>query len=327
MVTSSSAQARGWSASATAPAIAPEATCDEEPLLLLGRADLADHGGELGDGGQQRPGGDGPAELFDDDGGLQDGQADAAVLLGDGQGGPVERDHGAPELLGRLTGLDDGAHDIDRALLFEERTDRGTQLFLLIRELELHRIPFPASPVASPIPFLGPGRSGRVYLTPLSASEGVCYLHAAPFSGKNVVWCALGRSPDHGASPGRRHGGREAVGPTLPSHESRSPTLSGAPLAQRQSNGLLIRRFRVRIPRGAPQGAPHGRTSWVHQLGLTPLGRVVGLTKWTRALEYGLTLALLKERRNELPSRRPRSVSRRPRLSACQSNTDRTSAI
>jgi hypothetical protein len=29
------------------------------------------------------------------------------------------------------------------------------------------------------------------------------------------------------------------------------PTLSGAPLAQRQSNGLLIRRFRVRIPRGA----------------------------------------------------------------------------
>ena len=27
-----------------------------------------------------------------------------------------------------------------------------------------------------------------------------------------------------------------------------------APLAQRQSNGLLIRRFRVRIPRGAPVG-------------------------------------------------------------------------
>ena len=34
--------------------------------------------------------------------------------------------------------------------------------------------------------------------------------------------------------------------------EVRSPTLSGAPLAQRQSNGLLIRRFRVQIPGGAP---------------------------------------------------------------------------
>jgi xylitol oxidase len=33
-----------------------------------------------------------------------------------------------------------------------------------------------------------------------------------------------------------------------------SPTLSHAPLAQRQSNGLLIRRFRVQIPRGAPDG-------------------------------------------------------------------------
>src|SRR5581483_4260840 len=36
--------------------------------------------------------------------------------------------------------------------------------------------------------------------------------------------------------------------------EGRSPTLSDAPLAQRQSNGLLIRRFRVQIPRGALVG-------------------------------------------------------------------------
>jgi hypothetical protein len=38
---------------------------------------------------------------------------------------------------------------------------------------------------------------------------------------------------------------------TLPNVGGPSPTLSGAPLAQRQSNGLLIRRFRVQIPRGA----------------------------------------------------------------------------
>ena len=131
MVTSSNAQARGWSASATASGDGAGGDLREEPLLLLGGADFADHRGELGDGGQQRPGGDGPAQLFDHHGGLQDGQADAAVLLGDGQGGPVEGDHGAPELLGRLAGLDDGAHDLDGALLFEERADRGTQLFLL----------------------------------------------------------------------------------------------------------------------------------------------------------------------------------------------------
>jgi hypothetical protein len=40
-----------------------------------------------------------------------------------------------------------------------------------------------------------------------------------------------------------------------------SPTLPGAPLAQRQSNGLLIRRLGVRIPRGAPRTlGERGRT-------------------------------------------------------------------
>ena len=85
--------------------------------------------------------------------------------------------------------------DLDGALLLEEGTDRGTQFFLLSRELELHRTPFPALPVASPtssraIP--GAARSGRVYLTPMSVSAALCYLHDAPFSGKDVVGCALG---------------------------------------------------------------------------------------------------------------------------------------
>ena len=127
--------------------MAPEATAGEEALLLLGSADFTHHGSELGHGRQERPGRDGPAELFDDNGRLEDGEPDAAVLLGDGQGGPVEGHHGAPQLFGGLTGLDDGAHDVDGALLFEERADRGTQFFLLIRELELHRTPFPAVPV------------------------------------------------------------------------------------------------------------------------------------------------------------------------------------
>ena len=132
--------------------MAPEATPERKRSCSARGADLADHGGELGDGGQQRPGGDGAAQLLDDDRGLHDGQADAAVLLGDGQGGPVEGDHGGPELLGRLAGLDDGPHDVDGTLLFEKRTDRGTELFLLSRELELHHTPFPALPAASPIP-------------------------------------------------------------------------------------------------------------------------------------------------------------------------------
>ena len=46
-------------------------------------------------------------------------------------------------------------------------------------------------------------------------------------------------------------GGGGARSNRLPDGGGRSPTLCGAPLAQRQSNGLLIRRFRVRIPRGA----------------------------------------------------------------------------
>ena len=204
--------------------MAPEATCGEEPLLLLGRADFADHGGELGDGGQQRPGGDGPAQLLDDDGRLQDGQADAAVLLGDGQGGPVEGDHGAPELLGRLAGLDDGAHHIDGALLLEERADRGTQLLLLTRELELHRTPSPASPVASPIPSgaSGAARSGRVYLTPLSASGSVLPSRR-PFSGKDVVGCALGV-----AGPWRRPGPATRVLTAATSRTARAARLHSA---------------------------------------------------------------------------------------------------
>ena len=215
--------------------------------MLLGRADLTDDGGELGDGGQQGAGGDRPAQLFHDDSRFHNGQADAAVLLGDGQGGPVEGDHGAPQLLGGFTGLDDGAHDVDGAFLLEERADRGAQLFLLTRELELHRTPSPASPVAS-------RPSGTPWARQIGASVPDAYVSLIvpasprrPVAGRTSLLCP-GRLPIRGAGPGRRCGCRAA---NLPNTRGHSPTLSGAPLAQRQSNGLLIRRFRVRIPRGA----------------------------------------------------------------------------
>src|ERR1700722_1863223 len=182
----------------------------EEPLLLLGRADFAHHRGELRDGGQERTGGDGPAQLLDDDGRLEDGQADAAVLLGYAQGGPVEGHHGPPELLGRLARLDDGAHDSDGAFPLEERADRGTQFLLLSCELQLHRTPFPALPVAHSVLVRrlpqGAARSGRVHLTPLPVSAPVLSSRR-PVFWEGRGWVCPGGSPVRGASPDRRRGG------------------------------------------------------------------------------------------------------------------------
>ena len=64
------------------------------------------------------------------------------------------------------------------------------------------------------------------------------------FLGRRWLVCPGGRRSEARASA-------PSKGPCRPNGEGCSPTLSGAPLAQRQSNGLLIRRFRVRIPRGA----------------------------------------------------------------------------
>ena len=127
----------------------------EEPLTLLGGADLAHHGGELGHGGQEGAGGDDPAELLGHDGGLHEGEPQAVVLLGNGQGGPVECHHGGPERLWCLAGLDNGAHQVEGALLVKEGTDGRSQLVLLAGEFELHHPPPPASPVPRPTPVAG----------------------------------------------------------------------------------------------------------------------------------------------------------------------------
>ena len=176
----------------------------EEALLLLERPDLADHRDELGHRGQERPGCHGATQLLDDDGRLEDGQPDAAELLGDGEGGPVEGDHGPPQLLGGLAGLDDGPHQVDGALLLKEGTHRVTQLFLLSRELELHRTPSPAVPVASPtLPAapVGGRRSGRVYLTPMSASAACVSFTPPRFLGR--TWLGVPRGV---AGPRRKPG-------------------------------------------------------------------------------------------------------------------------
>ena len=259
IVTSSSAQARGWSASATVPAMAPEATAERKRCCCSGVPTSRTMGANWvtvarsGPGAMARPSSSTTTAVS------RIGQADAPELLGDGEGGPVEGHHGAPQLFGSLTGLDDGADDIDGALLLEERADGGTQFFLLIRELELHRTPFPAVPVAFPTPCPRPRPgSGRVYLTPLSVSGPRATFTTPCCLGRTWAGCALGgrrseaqaRTGDAGLGATRGSAIGECPRPSRDT-EVRSPTLSGAPLAQRQSNGLLIRRFRVRIPRGA----------------------------------------------------------------------------
>ena len=78
------------------------------------------------------------AELLAHHGQLHEPETEAAVLLGDRQGGPVELDHPAPQLLGVLVLLDDTAHQRDGALALEHGAHRLLQRLLVVGELELH---------------------------------------------------------------------------------------------------------------------------------------------------------------------------------------------
>ena len=150
MVTSSSAQARGWSASATVPVMAPEATSERKRCCCSGVPTSRTIGANCvtvarsGPGAMARPSSStttAVSRMVSPMPPYSSGMARA------GQSRATMEPH---SFSGGLAGLDDGAHDIDGAFLFEERADRGTQFFLLSRELELHRTPFPALPVASP---------------------------------------------------------------------------------------------------------------------------------------------------------------------------------
>ena len=198
MVTSSRAQRRGWSARATAPVRVPAATSERKRWRLLGRPSLAHHRGELADRRQERSGGGAAAELLDDHRGLDEGEADAAVLLGDGRAPAsratpwTPRARWAPRRTRRRARTTPRVHSLSR----KERTER-TQLLLLARELEVHRAPFPAlGPARRSCSRPAAGGSGRLrlYLTPLSA---FAWCRPAQLSGRRRV------------SPGGRRSGRK----------------------------------------------------------------------------------------------------------------------
>ena len=78
-------------------------------------------------------------ELLAHHGQLDEPETEPAVVLGDGQGGPVQLDHPAPQLLGVLVLLHHTAHEGDRALALEDGAHRFLQGLLVVGELEFHR--------------------------------------------------------------------------------------------------------------------------------------------------------------------------------------------
>ncbi len=254
----------------------------QKPVSLLGTPDLADDRHELRHRGEQRSRCHGATQLLGDDRGLDEGESDATVLLRYGERGPVETHHRVPEIRRRLPALYDRADDRQGALLFEKGAHGVTQLLLVAREFELHTNPFlPSRPATGPVkpaasvadeslrpwcyrPFrivswderLGGPRRGR-------RSIGSCVGPAKP--GRPAPLLALPQSwrqptrATHRIGSGRLPRPSDRLPPTpRPPDQvpADAPTLSDAPLAQRQSNGLLIRRFRVQIPRGAPAQSP-----------------------------------------------------------------------
>ncbi len=184
-----------------------DVTCGDlgqEVLALLLCPHLTHHRSELRHGRQQGPRGDGATEFFDHNSGLHDRKPDAAVFLGNGEGGPIQGDHRSPELLRRLAGFHDSADEVERALLLEKGSDRGAQLFLLSCELELHWPPSPAAPVAVQS-ICSDGeparrRSGRVYPTPSQSQWAVLP------SQRPVLWETVWGAPGGVVGPWRKPG-------------------------------------------------------------------------------------------------------------------------
>ena len=98
--------------------------------LLVGAA-LLHHRHELGDRRQQRTGRDDVSELLGEDRGLDRTEPDAAVLLGDREPGPPERDERVPQRGRARAGLDDRTRQRDRRFLDEHRADRFAQVVLV----------------------------------------------------------------------------------------------------------------------------------------------------------------------------------------------------
>jgi hypothetical protein len=92
----------------------------EEAGPLFGCPRVAQDGHELCGGREEGTRGDDAPELLDDDPQLDEAQPYASLVGRHAETGPTELDHVLPERVGRLTALDDGAHEPDRALACEE---------------------------------------------------------------------------------------------------------------------------------------------------------------------------------------------------------------
>ena len=110
----------------------------EEALPHRVVAGLADRGGELADGRDERAGRVGAAELLDDDRELDRPEPEPTERLGDGQRRPAQLDHVLPQRLGHGAVLDDGAHQAHRALALEDGAHPVAQVVLLGGEVQLH---------------------------------------------------------------------------------------------------------------------------------------------------------------------------------------------
>ena len=195
---------------------------------------------------------------------------------GHGECGPIEGDHGVPELLGRLSRLDDGPHDGQRALLLEERADRVTQFLLIAREFELHRCPLPDAAPSGRARTAASVPDARVSLRATLSAQGL-------LGSKPMAASGGGRRPV-ASGPGRRQRG----GSGLECADGRNGPATAESARARGARGSLAYTLRCASSSTAEQRTlnpqvsgsnPEGRTlkfSPKSTSGFTEVGEVAG---------------------------------------------------
>jgi hypothetical protein len=109
------------------------------PLLAVSAG--GHHRHELRGGGQERRGIADVAELLEHDGQLDRGGADAAVLVRNGQPGPVEAGQGGPQAAAVVLAVEDLAQVRRRAFLGQDLGHGGLETQLVVVEGEIHPSP------------------------------------------------------------------------------------------------------------------------------------------------------------------------------------------
>ncbi len=249
MVTSTSVQPHGWSATARAPFRAPLATaerkrwrCSTPPTSRTMGANWV-MVGSRGPGTTARPSSSTTTAVSTTE------SPTPPFSSGTARAGQSSSTIEAQSLSGVAPVSTTARTTVDRTFLVEKRTNRGAQFLLIAREFELHRPPSCAVPDvrAKADDQLHNDSRGSVSDSPLR-------LRPVLLSPHTVFW-ETARVPRGGrrSEADARTGGMGAAF-TLPWLRVASllvtccwPTLSAAPLAQRQSNGLLIRRLGVQI--------------------------------------------------------------------------------